>query len=171
MEHDLIARLGTLPELQAVRFLAGFWPMGHEPDVTTWLEKNHRAGTTILLPRVRHFKRSRIPGAERVEFARFEGRAELLQNRWGIGEPTGPAVPLPATGILLVPALAVSRAGTRLGHGFGYYDEIMDNHPGLLPICAVFGAQLSEDLPVEQHDRPVRVIITPEEVIRTDLDA
>ena len=81
-----------------------------------------------------------------------------------IGEPVAGDV-LRSCDLVLMPALAVDHAGGRLGRGAGYYDRAVS---GLgVPLCAlVFAHELLEQLPVEQHDVPVQMALTPQGLFR-----
>ena len=63
--------------------------------------------------------------------------------------------------IILLPGVAFSRDGGRLGRGAGYYDRLL-GHKGWRAkktgIC--FDCQLVSELPVESHDHPVDCIVT-----------
>lgn len=66
--------------------------------------------------------------------------------------------------VVLVPGLAFSRTGHRLGRGQGHFDRYLINYRGLsVGVC--FHFQLVEGLPLEQHDCPVDYLITEKEVI------
>ena len=65
---------------------------------------------------------------------------------------------------LLVPALAYSREGVRLGRGSGYYDRVLKNYGGTrIGVC--FDEQLCFEVPEENHDQKVEVVVTEKQVI------
>ena len=68
-------------------------------------------------------------------------------------------------GIILVPGLAFTEFGTRLGRGAGYYDQLLhliENSGSLdftsIGICRK--SQLQDDIPQQPHDAIVRMVIT-----------
>lgn len=63
---------------------------------------------------------------------------------------------------ILVPGVAFSRAGARIGYGKGYYDRYLARHGELLPIGICFGAQLADFVP-EPCDRAMSWIVTERE--------
>ena len=60
---------------------------------------------------------------------------------------------------LLIPGIAFTESGKRLGRGGGHYDKYLASFTGLkIGLC--FEEQVVEDLPVCPHDIPVNGIIT-----------
>ena len=65
--------------------------------------------------------------------------------------------------LVLAPAVAVDRSGTRIGHGAGYYDRALSTLPDGARIVAVInpGELLpSGSLPREEHDVPIPEVLT-----------
>ena len=55
--------------------------------------------------------------------------------------------------MVLVPGVAFSSSGTRLGHGSGYYDEFLSRCPGGVARVGVTPeALVVEALPFDDHD-------------------
>ena len=63
--------------------------------------------------------------------------------------------------LIIVPCLSVSKDGRRLGHGMGYYDRFLAEHRGMT-VCLCFRRLLRSDLPAEDTDVPVDLVITDE---------
>ncbi|GAA4223125.1 5-formyltetrahydrofolate cyclo-ligase [Sagittula marina] len=81
---------------------------------------------------------------------------------------------IPASGermepeILIVPLVAFSRAGGRLGYGGGFYDRTLEKlraKRATMAIGFAFAAQEMADLPLEDTDQPLDLIVTEAEVI------
>jgi 5-formyltetrahydrofolate cyclo-ligase len=65
--------------------------------------------------------------------------------------------------LLLVPGLAFTKDGFRLGVGGGYYDRFLEfNHVNTLSLA--FHQQIVPKIPLEKHDIPVMKIITDKEI-------
>ncbi|AFY30354.1 5-formyltetrahydrofolate cyclo-ligase [Cyanobium gracile] len=128
------------------RHLGLYWPLTQEPDLRILAEQ---APWPMALPAVR-------PGAG------------LIYLPWSPGDPLGPdacgiAAPLEGTplepetlALLLVPALAVSPAGLRLGSGGGWYDRLRaDPRWRAVPALAVLPAAcVAATLPLDPWDIP-----------------
>lgn len=85
--------------------------------------------------------------------------------RWQPWPAGGTAVPLPPVAALLIPAVAVSRGGDRLGRGGGHYDRLLAGLPrwqdgGPLRCACVDQWDVLAHLPRSAHDQPVDVIAT-----------
>ena len=66
--------------------------------------------------------------------------------------------------IIIVPGIAFDRSGNRLGRGGGFYDTYLSKFEG--PKIAICNSlQLVDELPIEEHDIGVNVIITEEALI------
>lgn len=88
---------------------------------------------------------------------------DTTRGRFGIAEPRAdlPTVALDVADIILVPALALSPTGCRLGKGAGYYDRALAALPQRpLLIGVVHDEEIRTDVVGEAHDVPVHVIIT-----------
>ncbi len=62
--------------------------------------------------------------------------------------------------VVLVPALAVDRAGVRLGRGGGSYDRALRRARGLV-VALLHEGELVDALPAEPHDVPVHAVALP----------
>ena len=89
---------------------------------------------------------------------------ELRPGWAGIPEPTGPGLGIDALGqadVIVVPCLAVSRDGSRLGMGGGWYDRALHHRRPGTPVWALANAdEVLPKLPSEPHDLPVDAVVT-----------
>lgn len=129
-------------------------------------------GEPDLAPLLFYANRHRIP----VAFPRTEGRnmtfhivrntSELTVERFGIPTPakTAPlAVPTART-LCILPALAATRDGKRLGYGGGFYDRFLATFEGV-SILPVYEHTVLPTLPSEPTDRTPDVILSEKGVI------
>ena len=87
------------------------------------------------------------------------------------GEARG-AESLKEADLIVIPALAASADGTRLGQGGGWYDRaLMYRSPGVPVVAAIFDDEVLEAgvIPAEPHDVPVDAIVTPTHTIATNV--
>ena len=70
--------------------------------------------------------------------------------------------------VILIPGLAFSEKGERLGRGKGFYDKYLSHYHGIkIGIC--FSEQLENEIPIEKHDIGLDYIVTDEKIINCKL--
>lgn len=90
----------------------------------------------------------------------------LKPGRFKILEPVN-AIPYQNNlEICILPSLAVTKKGHRLGRGRGYYDWFLKNNQEMLVIAPIYSFQLIEQIPIKSTDSLVDIIITEDEIIR-----
>ena len=95
-----------------------------EVDLSPVIEKLHSVGIKLVAPKVE--------GME-MEFVSFDPSETLSQNQWGIREPeTGMSVQETEMSVALVPLVAFTDEGDRLGRGKGFYDRYFNGDETLL---------------------------------------
>jgi 5-formyltetrahydrofolate cyclo-ligase len=147
---DRIARERARPLV-----VMAFVGVGAEPDTTEVVAVLTSRGHDVVLPRIRS---GALQPARRGE--------ALAIGEFNIPSPTGESVGASLLDVVLVPGLAFTRDGRRLGQGGGFYDRFLDTVGASCVAAGVcFSAQLVEDVPCDAHDRHVDVVITEDEVV------
>lgn len=140
--------------------VAAYSPLPGEPGGTLLLDALHGEASSLLLP-------VSLPGGQ-LDWARYQGRLNLNPGALGIAEPTGERLgpdAIASCRVILVPALGVNPDGIRLGKGGGYYDRALahlaagENSPRTAVL--LYNGEIRDDIPVEDHDMPVDLAITP----------
>jgi 5-formyltetrahydrofolate cyclo-ligase len=136
--------------------------VGREPGTGILLDGLADAGKRVLLPVV-------LPDLD-LDWAAYGGPASLAPARLGLLEPVGPRLGPEAVAtadVVLVPGLAVSSAGERLGRGGGCYDRALTRVPAGTPVAVLLhDEEVGVDVPAEPHDHPVTHAATPSGVRR-----
>jgi 5-formyltetrahydrofolate cyclo-ligase len=145
-----------LDGLAGVRTFAAFVPDPEEPGHGRLPAVFTRLRARVLLP---------VVPAQGGELAWAVDTGRLAPGRFGLLEPVGPRLGPTAIGaadVVVVPAVAVTRNGVRLGRGGGYYDRALRHaRPGAALVAVVFDDEVLDDLPAEPHDRRVGAVVTP----------
>lgn len=147
----LAAHLDAHATWRSARTVGGFVAVRGELAVTPALVAALDRGVTVALPRL---------AAGRLIFHRWGGEP-LSAGAFGIPEPDGALPTLdPATfDVLLVPGVAFTPAGARLGQGGGYYDRALVGPCGLT-IGVAWAFQVVDTVPIDPWDRPVDALVT-----------
>ncbi|WP_053367142.1 5-formyltetrahydrofolate cyclo-ligase [Bacillus sp. FJAT-27245] len=129
------------------------------PEVDTYgiIEKAWREGKRIAVPKC-------LPATREMQFRYLTDFSQLEKVYYGLLEPIVEQTEhadLNDISLLVVPGLAFTRDGYRLGFGGGYYDRFLARYKGETASLA-FNCQIVEQLPIEEHDRPVGLILTEE---------
>lgn len=115
-------------------------------------------------------------GLVSVPVIRAAGQA-LVFSRWEpdclmVDGPFGASVPatehLITPEVLIVPIVAFSRDGGRLGYGGGFYDRTLEGLRAARPTLAIgfaYSAQETPDLPLNATDQTLDLIVTEKDVI------
>jgi 5-formyltetrahydrofolate cyclo-ligase len=160
-----IARiLATSPRFHGRKRIALYMAAGTEPDTRLLLAIARRRGLQVCLPRIRNYPR-RV-----MDFIADGGGRR--PNRHGIPEPVpGMHIPVRSLDVVVLPALAFDRRGTRLGTGGGYYDRALAHLAGLPPdrrpwlIGISYACNEMPMLAAAPHDVPLDQIATELELI------
>ena len=141
--------------------VCAYVPIRFEPGSIALLDKLLQLGTRVLLPVAR-------TDADGVPMPMRWGLyvpGALVPARLGLQEPQGPWLPADAiaeAATVLVPALAVDRAGVRLGRGAGFYDRTLPlARPAARLVAVVRDDELVDAIPAEPHDVPMTHAVTP----------
>ena len=159
----LLQNLRDFTELWAVHSLAGFLALGYEPDLRLFFQEWLRDGRCLLLPRY-------VSATDNYELAAVTDiKRDTKPGHYGILEPVAlldkviPSGDFPAAWLL--PGLAFSQAGVRLGRGAGYYDRLLETSTALkVGVC--LESQLVSEIPAQQHDVKMHHIITEARIIK-----
>ncbi len=95
----------------------------------------------------------------------------LERHRWGFLQPRSdaPEVDPREVDVVLVPGVAFGEDGSRLGHGKGYYDELLSRMPLARRIGITWECRMVAAVPMGEHDMPMHAVVTEDRVRRTPL--
>ncbi len=92
---------------------------------------------------------------------------QLNDATYGICEPdiSLPQPEITDRTVCIVPALAFTEDGGRLGYGGGYYDRFLAEHSEIYTIGLAYEDCIAESLPLAEHDMKIKSVITEERTI------
>lgn len=103
-----------------------------------------------------------LPG-RRLSFHRVtDARTQLLPGSMGIPTPPSnlPEQPAQQADLIIVPGLAFTVSGHRLGYGGGFYDRLLTACPTVSSLSLALPQQLLPAIPIDEHDHPVDRVLT-----------
>jgi len=157
-------RLLQLPEYRQAGAVLGYMNFGAEFASESWIQQVLAEGKKLALPRVNHHTNQLdLYWVDDLE-------NQLAPGLWGIREPVVERCErlktLNEVEFALLPGVAFSRDGARLGYGGGFYDKLL-SHVSHQPVlaAAAFSLQIVEQIPQEATDVKVERIITEQETI------
>ena len=156
--ESIVEPLLQLPEFNAPGYIAGYWAVAGELPLHV-LQLRLPPGAIWCLPCVQ--------SDNTLRFAPWRPGDALASNRFGIPEPDlGPDAQLDARdmALILLPLLAFSRTGQRLGMGGGFYDRSLAFRRAAAPpprlVGVGYAAQESPAWPDEDWDVHLDAIAT-----------
>lgn len=97
---------------------------------------------------------------EIMEFYELHDIEDVEVGFFGIREPVSQIICQPEQAFVIVPGVAFTRQGGRIGYGKGYYDRYLHQHPQYVTCGIAYDCQVMEQLPAEEHDVPLDMLIT-----------
>jgi 5-formyltetrahydrofolate cyclo-ligase len=151
----------ALPEAEMTGTAAVYYSVATEPDTHGLIFALWKRGTYVLLPILR-------PDGD-LDWASYEGPDSLGPGPRGLLEPTEAprgVTAITSADLIIVPALAVDRSGTRLGRGGGSYDRALARvGPAVLTVALLYEGEFADHVPSGPHDIAVRAVARPGEGI------
>jgi 5-formyltetrahydrofolate cyclo-ligase len=157
----IAAHLLAAPEVRRAATVAAYVSIGAEPGTGVLLRELVGLGRRVVLPVL-------LPDGD-LDWGTYRGDSSLTPARRGLLEPVDRlgADAVATADVVLVPGLAVSRDGMRLGRGGGSYDRALARVPvGTFTCVLLHDEEVGLDVPVEPHDRRVAAAASPTGITR-----
>lgn len=157
-------RLFSLPEFVSANTLAFYVSFKSEVLTETMIRKSLSLGKVVVVPITdlanRRLKLSRI----------IDYTDDLTPGTWGILEPKPDRIKLIALkeiDLVITPGVVFDKKGCRIGYGGGFYDGLLKSlQKEKVSVAVAFELQMVEEVPVDNRDEPVDIIVTEKRVIR-----
>lgn len=136
-----------------------YYPIKNEISPMPLIEMTQKMGKKIAFP---------ICNTEQntLSFRTVNSIDELIPSHFGIPEPpSSNETPIwTERTIVIVPALAFSKDGQRLGYGKGFYDKFLREFMGI-SVGFSYSSLVLDSIPIDKHDIPLKMIVTESEVL------
>ena len=158
LSERITKRLLALGAYRGARCVMAYASFGSEFETADFLADVLAQGKKLVLPRIER-------GNRMLQLhAVGDPARDLAPGVWGILQPRADVcLPVPASQLefVLVPGVAFTRRGERLGYGGGYYDGFIRSLSPRPPLVAAgFELQLFPELPLTDRDERVDLVVT-----------
>lgn len=153
-----LERVSALEALRSARCVMAYLSFGSELDTTSFVRATLARDARLALPRIN------AETGEIDPLAVTDPAGDTVAGKWGLREPD-PArcatVALADIDFVLLPGVAFTVNGKRLGYGRGYYDRLIARFP-MRPVlvAAAFEVQVVPDLPTGPADQRADLVVT-----------
>jgi 5-formyltetrahydrofolate cyclo-ligase len=149
--------LKKVQDYQAAKTIAAYYSIGSEVKTHGILQDILSDGKILALPRVE---------GERLIFCSVSRFEDLEKGEFGIMEPKQNCAQISEFDAILVPAIAMTKSGQRLGYGRGYYDRFLAYRKSTT-IALTYSKFVVKNIPHSKDDVTIQWIVTEDEVIRS----
>ena len=153
-EKSLIIQSSVLenPIYQEANVVAIYNSMGSEVNTKELIQSSILHKNVVLLPKVKD---------KRLIFVKVDENTRYEYSSFHIEEPVSNEEYQGPIDLIIVPGVAFTKDGKRLGYGGGYYDRYLEGR-NIPTLALAFESQIVEDIPTEEHDIRVDRVQTEE---------
>ena len=149
------ARLGELfaasAQYKEAKTIYGYLPYNQEVRTVPMLEQALRDGKRVAVPK--------CYGNE-MRFIYMDDLSKVAPGYADIPEPIADEpVADDKTALVLMPGMAFTKNGDRMGYGGGFYDKFLAAEPEHPTVALCYAFQMVESLPTEEYDIPVDCVL------------
>jgi len=148
-------RLGELflacEQYKAAKTIYGYLPYNQEVRTVPMLEQAMRDGKRVAVPKCY---------GDEMRFIYMDDLSKVEKGYANIPEPIADEpVADDKTALVLMPGMAFTKDGKRMGYGGGFYDKFLAAEPNHPTVALCYDFQMVEDLPTEDYDIPVDCVL------------
>jgi 5-formyltetrahydrofolate cyclo-ligase len=156
-------KIFLLPEFISSHTVLFYASFRSEIETSGMIRESLESGNRVLLPKVDREKKS-------LRLYEIRNINELSPGYMGIPEPSlsdERVVSPEDVDLVVIPGVAYDYSGNRLGYGAGYYDRLLsETKKKVLVVAPAFEEQMVDQIPSEEHDVKVDIILTDKRIIR-----
>ena len=157
MASEVCKRALKIAPVRRAKTVLVFASFGAEVPTPGLIQGLQEQGKRVFLPALR---------AGDIEAVEHVPGGVLVPSGYGPTEPGGyRAVNPEILDLVLVPGLAFDRSGHRIGYGGGHFDRFLRRSTRAVRIGLAFHQQLVDELPHDEGDEPMDLVMTDLETI------
>ena len=155
-------RVIATKEYQTSKSIGAYYPIGSEVKTFDIIKHSIDNKKEVGLPRV--IDCTKIEFFKIIEDS-FE-KIKFTKGKYGIFENSMSSTSIDQMDLLIIPGIAFDLQGNRIGYGKGYYDRLLSSRKVKYIIGLAYEEQVINEIPNNDHDIPVNIIITEKRTIR-----
>lgn len=149
------SRLGEMfiatEQYRRAKTIYGYLPYNQEVHTTAMLVRALQEGKRVAVPKI---------FGDEMKFIYITDLSQVEKGYRGIPEPVAnEPVANDPTALVLMPGVAFTKNGDRIGYGGGYYDKFLAREPEHPTVALCYDFQIVETLPTQEHDIPVELVL------------
>jgi 5-formyltetrahydrofolate cyclo-ligase len=160
LSQKICETFASLAEYQSARTVLFYIDVRTEVRTRGYLATALGHDKKIVVPWCRpdgHLELFELTSMDQLEV----GMYKILEPRASLRELPDKRVDIKEIDLIMVPGVAFDRRGARMGHGFGYYDKLLEHARPDAPLVALaFECQLFPEIPTQAHDIFMDKVIT-----------
>ena len=157
-EAEIVSRSEKLGALfvnseayRTAKTIYGYLPYNQEVRTVPMLAQALRDGKKVAVPKIY---------GDTMKFLYLDDLSLVEKNEMGIPEPIADEpVAEDKTALVLMPGLAFTKDGDRMGYGGGFYDRFLAEEPDHPTLALCYEFQIVDSLPTEEFDIPVDTVL------------
>ena len=168
-EHFFSQLVAPAQRHLAQKYIVSFYPFETEPQINIE-DEARREPFRVAYVRIdnwdlRQMSASAARRDQPGEWEDIEPKPQVRIFQPHVGQPV---CAVSEVAMILVPGLAFTQQGYRLGRGAGFYDRFLTQYPQALRVGIAFSEQIVHEVPYEPFDQPLDIVLTDETVFKTN---
>lgn len=152
--HENLQKINSFKKAEKI---GAYYSMCSEVLTKDILQEILKSGRQLSIPKV---------VGDDLVFKRISSFADLEKGNFPVLEPKKNCPDATEMDAILVPAIAMTRDGQRLGYGYGYYDRYLA-HRRSKTIALTYSGQIVKTIPATQQDVKIDYVVTEDEIFST----
>ncbi len=150
-------RLKKIYAFKNAQKIGVYYPIGSEILTQDIIQELLSNAKDVFLPKVI---------GDKMEFRRITDFSSLEKGSFDIMEPKEGSKPDNNLDVILVPTVAITPEGVRLGYGHGFYDKFLAENE-TTTISLTLEKQVVKNIPRAEHDKIIDWIVTEDKILQT----
>ncbi len=150
-------RLKKIYAFKNAKKIGAYYPIGSEIRTQDIIQELLSGAKEVYLPKVT---------GDKMEFRKITDYSSLEKGSFDIMEPKDECVQDNKLDVILVPTVAITPNGVRLGYGHGFYDRFLSENE-TTTVSLTLEKQIVKSIPRDEHDKNIDWIVSEDRMLQT----